>query len=161
MKTAVGPIFFLILAFVGSTSVLAAPAPPENDALALGRQLADTGDFQALLKTGAEVQIGELQRDTPGLSAADKEQVARIGRATMEAARARIVEKLGAVYARAFGLPDLKAMVAFFASPAGKAYAGRYATTLPELAKTLQGFDFKRETLRAVCSETRKACPAK
>ncbi len=160
-QTAISRVVCLMLAVAVSTSAVAASATSENEALGLGRRLAGTSDFQALLKTVAEVQIGELQRDTPGLSAADKDQVARIGRATMEAARLRVVGQLGAIYARAFSLPDLKAMVDFFASPAGKAYAGRYATTLPELAKTLEGFDFKRETLKALCSDIGKACPAK
>jgi hypothetical protein len=140
----------------GSGAALA--QPPEQ--AALGRRMAAAGDFNAIVGAMGAAEVEQLARDTPGLTEAERDRLRAVGRATLEAGRARLLDRVGAIYARQFTAAELAAIVGFLESPAGRVYTGAFPRLLPEIAAAMGGFDLGGEIRAAFCRETGKLCPA-
>jgi hypothetical protein len=139
----------------------AIPAPtPSAAQLALGRRMAEAGDFNAIVGAMGEAQLAQLAAAEPGLDEAGRDRLRVTGRRVLAAARARLVAQVGRIYASQFTLAQLRAITAFLEGPAGRAYTGAMPRLLPEIAATMQGLDFAAETRAAFCRETGRPCPS-
>jgi hypothetical protein len=133
---------------------------PGAGQVALGRRLAAAGDFNAIVGAMGAAEVERVARETPDLSDAERARLREIGRATLAAARARLLDTVGAIYARHFTAQQLRTITAFHESPAGRAYTGALPRMLPEIAATMQGVDLAAEIRAAFCHETGKLCAA-
>jgi hypothetical protein len=143
-----------LLAYCGA----ALAQPPAQ--LALGRRMAAAGDFNAIVGAMGAAEVERLARETPDLSDAERSRLRAIGRATLEAGRTRMLDSVGAIYARHFTAAQLGEIVAFLESPAGRAYTGAFPRMLPEIAAAMGGVDLGGEIRAAFCRETGKLCAA-
>ena len=143
-----------VLAYCGA----ALAQPPEQ--AALGRRMAAAGDFNAIVGAMGAAEVERLARETPDLSEAERSRLRAIGRATLDAGRARLLDTVGAIYARHFTAAELRRIVGFLESPAGRAYVGALPRLLPEIAAAMQGRDLAAEIRAAFCRETGKLCAA-
>lgn len=141
-----------------------APAPsaiqPGPEQLALGRRMAAAGDFNAIVGAMGEAEIDRMARETPNLSAAERDRLRAVGAAELAVGRAHILDAVAIVYARHFTLDQLRAITAFLESDTGRAYTGAIPTLLPEVAAAVQGMDFGAAVRHSFCRETGKLCDA-
>ncbi len=106
-----------------------ATAAPADDAAALGRRLAAAGTASSLLPLMAAKETEEIVASQPGLSPADTATLRATAAGIAAAAQTRVVDAMGAVYAEALPVADLKLLVAFHESPA----AARQRAVLPKV----------------------------
>jgi len=138
----------------------AAPAPITGERAVLGRRLAELGEFNAITRAMGFAEVEAMARETPGLDDAERRRLRAIGSAVLAEGRTRLLDRVGAVYAREFTLPQLRAIVRFLASPAGRAYVGALPRTLPGIAAAMQDVDLRRDIRADFCRETGKLCGA-
>lgn len=143
----------------------APPAPttapaPTGERATLGRRLAELGEFNAVTGAMGRAEVEAMARETPDLSDAERVRLRAVGTEVLAAGRARVLAQVGDAYARQFTLPQLRAIVAFLASPAGRAYVGALPRLLPAIAAAMQGVDLRRDVRAAFCRETGKLCGA-
>ena len=136
----------------------AAAGQPGAEQSALGRRLAAAGDFNAIVGTIGAAEVERIARETPDLSEAERARLREIGGATLAAARIRLLDRVGAIYARHFTAAQLRAIVAFLEGPAGRAYTGALPRMLPEIGQAMQGRDLAADIRAAFCRETGKLC---
>jgi len=147
-----------LIALLWSAALAAQPPGPEQ--AALGRRLAAAGDFNAIVGAMGAAEVERIARETPDLSDAERARLREIGAATLAAGRARLLDTVGAIYARQFSLAELRAITAFLEGPAGRAYTGALPRLLPQIAAAMQGVDLAAEIRAAFCRETGKLCAA-
>jgi hypothetical protein len=148
-------------AFAQPPAAAPASAPataPDAEQLALGRRLAAAGDFNAIVGAMGAAEVERMARETPDLSDAERARLREVGAATFAASRARLLETVGAIYARHFTAAQLTEITAFLESAAGRAYIGAFPRLLPEIAQTMQGLDLAAAIGAAFCRETGKLC---
>jgi hypothetical protein len=138
----------------------AAPAPVTGERAALGRRLAELGEFNAVTSAMGRAEVEAMARETPDLSDAERARLRVVGAQVLAAGRARILARVGDAYAREFTLQQLRAIVRFLASPAGRAYVGALPRVLPAIAAAMQGVDLHRDVRAQFCRETGKLCGA-
>lgn len=148
----------LLLSPVTATAQDSAGLDPERQAL--GRRLAAAGDFNAIIGAMGEAEVERIAREATDLSDDERSRLREVGRRTLEAGRARLVDAVGAVYAGHYSLEELRAITAFFESPAGRAYTRAVPVTLPQIAAAAGGVDLGTDIRAAFCRETGKLCPA-
>jgi hypothetical protein len=136
----------------------AAPSAPSAAQVALGRRLAAAGDLNAIVGAMGAAEVERLARETPDLSDGERDRLRAIGRATLDSGRARLLDAVGAIYARHFTAAQLGEIAGFLESPAGRAYTGALPRMLPEIAQAMQGHDLAAEIRAAFCRETGKLC---
>ena len=145
-----------LIALLWSAGAVAQQPGPEQ--AALGRRLAAAGDFNAIVGAMGAAEVERIARETPDLSEAERARLREIGTATLAAGRARLLDTIGAIYAREFTAAELEAIVGFFESPAGRAYIGALPRLLPAIGQAMRGFDLPAEIQDAFCRETGKLC---
>jgi hypothetical protein len=145
-----------MLAWSGA-ALAQAPAPGAAQ-VALGRRMAAAGDFNAIVGAMGAAEVERLARETPDLSEAERARLREIGRTTFAASRARLLDTVGAIYARHFTAAQLSGITTFLESPAGRAYIGAFPRLLPEIAQAMQGLDLAAAIRAAFCRETGKLC---
>lgn len=142
------------------SSAAAAAAPITGERAALGRRLAELGEFNAITGAMGRAEVEAMARETPDLSDAERARLRAVGTRVLAAGRARVLAQVGDAYARAFTLAELRAIVRFLASPAGRAYVGALPRLLPAIAAAMQGVDLQRDVRAQFCRETGKLCGA-
>jgi len=147
-----------LIALLWSAAAVAQQPGPEQ--AALGRRLAAAGDFNAIIGAMGAAEVERIAREAPDLSDAERARLREIGSATLAAGRARLLDRVGAIYARHFTARQLRAIVRFLESPAGRSYVGALPRLLPEIAQAMQGVDLGAEIRAAFCRETGKLCSA-
>ena len=155
----------LILAAPASAQQAAPPAVPATEApaptpaqLALGRRMAEAGDFNAVIGAMGQAQAEQIAREAPDLSDPERARLHATALRVLAEQRARLLDRLAPAYARVYPPDQLAMIVAFLESPAGRAYTGGFPRLVPEIAAELEGFDFAREVRAQFCRETRKLC---
>jgi hypothetical protein len=138
----------------------AAPAPLPAAQAALGRRLAELGDFNAMIGAMGHAEIEGMAANMPDLTDAERARLRQVGERVLASGRARILGALGDAYGRHFTADQLRAIIAFLESPAGRAYVGALPQLLPEIAAATQGVDLGRDVRAAFCRETGKLCQA-
>lgn len=137
-----------------------APAPLPPAQAALGRRLAELGDFNAIIGAMGHAEIERMATNTPDLTDAERARLRQVGEAVLATGRGRALTLVGDIYAHHFTADQLTAIVAFLESPPGRAYVGALPRLLPQMAMSMQGVDLGRDIRAAFCRETGKLCQA-
>jgi hypothetical protein len=138
----------------------AAPAALPAAQAALGRRLAELGDFNAIVGAMGHAEIEAMATGTPDLTAAERARLRQVGEGVLASGRARMLAIVGDIYGRHFTAGPLRAIIAFLESPPGRAYVGALPQLLPRIAMAMQGVDLRRDVRAAFCRETGKLCQA-
>lgn len=162
------PVAFAAVLLAASTAAALPPPPPATAATpaptgeraALGLRLAELGEFNAVTGAIGRAEVEAMARETPALSDAERARLRAVGTQVLAAGRARLLAQVGDIYARQFTLAELRAIVRFLASPAGRAYVGALPRTLPAIAAAMQGVDLRHDIRAQFCRETGKLCGA-
>lgn len=154
---------FILLGLIALGAGWAAAAqpsapPPEPERIELGRRLAAAGDFSAITRALGEAEIERQAHEAPGLSDSEREALRDTGRRVLAAARERLLARLAPIYASRFDVEQLRALVAFFEGPIGRAYTGALPMLLPEIAVTAGEVDLGAEIRAQYCRETGRLC---
>ncbi len=153
-------VFLTALALAGAQATPSpAPAAPSPEAEELGRQVALNGVFANLFPVVGKKEIEELVARHPELNAADKDKLRTIGNGWIDATLAAMAGVMGREYARAMSVDDMKAMIAFARSDAGKHWQAAEPAVITAVIKQLDGKDFKGEVIADFCRQTGKLCP--
>lgn len=161
----IGRILWIVSALGLAAAAAAQPEGPvrivagePDERTALGLRLARAGDFNAIVGAVGAAEIERLARETPDLSDAERDRLREVGRRRLEAGRERLLAAVGTTYGRRFTAEQLRAIVAFFEGPAGRAYTGALPGLLPEIAAAMQGVDLAAAVRADFCRETGKLC---
>jgi len=160
----------LALAFLAlaAPALAAAEAQPSAKALALAKRYVVAAQAARILEdegpTVAQYMISRMAAP-PGGDAKEAE----VKHAMLDAANAAVaaktpefLDKTAAIYARVFSEQELEAIVAFYDSPAGKAFVAKgQAAALPmaELIRSL-GSDIQKDTEQRFCAKEAALCQA-
>lgn len=157
---AAGLVYLTATALLLATPARAQEEPqPDPAQLALGRRLAEAGDFNAVIGAMGAAEIERVAAEAD-LDDAGKARLRETGARVLATARAALIERVAPIYAAAYPPDQLAAIVAFLESPAGRAYSGGFPRLVPALAQALQGYDFAGEVRAAYCRETGQLCAA-
>jgi len=143
---------FLIAAFA------LAAAAPSAEAERLGRELAEMGTLAALFPLAARKDTDELVASHPELSDRDKAALRLTGERTFEAGRAKLMAATGHAYAERLSVAELRALVAFNRTSAGRHYREAMPGAIVATMRAVGSMDFKKDALAAFCRETGKLC---
>ncbi|MFL6720931.1 MAG: DUF2059 domain-containing protein [Sphingomonas sp.] len=136
----------------------AAAAQPSVEALKLGRELAGHGTLAALLPMMKAKEVDDLLAAHKELNAADQERLRKIAGEVFDQGRERIFAAEGQAYAKALSVDDLRAILAFYRTPA----ADRFQAALPQViggtVAAMGKMDFKADGTAAYCKQTGKLC---
>jgi hypothetical protein len=141
--------------------LMMAVAEPSAEALALGREAAETGTLASLLPILEADAIGKLVAEHPELGVADKQKLRDVAQKVYLDGRARILDADGRAYAEQLSVEDLRALVVFSRTGAAK----NYRSAMPRIAASTMvnvgNLDFKADVIAAFCKASGKLCPAK
>jgi hypothetical protein len=136
---------------------LLAAAPPA-EAQRLGLELAQLGSIAAMLPAIELEQTDQMLDEHPELGTRERLALRRIAHRVAIDGMERLIAAEGRGYAERMSVDDLRAAVAFARSPAGR----RMHAAEPAIARTtllaMRGFNYKREVMAALCTETGKGC---
>jgi hypothetical protein len=142
--------------------MLAAAIPdPTPEALALGKRLAETGTLAALLPVIAAKETEDLVGEHPEYSDADKAALRDVAREQGGLSAARLTDAIGRGYAEKLSIDDLRALVAFNASPAARHWREATPGAVIAAMGAVGELDFKADARKAFCAKTGKGCPAR
>jgi hypothetical protein len=136
----------------------AAAAQPSADALRLGRQLAERGTLATLLPMMQQKETEELVSQHPELTTAERAQLRATAQSVFEKGRERLMSAEGESYARRLSLADLKVIVRFQNSEAGKRYRAAIPNVIVDTMKLVGSMDFKADVSAAYCKASGKLC---
>jgi len=144
---------------VGALLLLAAAAAqPSAEALKLGRQIAESGTLATVLPLVQRKETEELVGAHAELSTEDKARLRETARRVYEQGRERLMQAEARSYASRLSVGDLRAVVAFQASAAGKRYRSAIPAVVGDTMQQIGKMDFKGDVLAAYCKETGKLC---
>ncbi|MDF0542824.1 DUF2059 domain-containing protein [Sphingobium sp. H39-3-25] len=133
-------------------------AAPTTQAEALGIRLARSGTLASVLPAVAAKETEELVAAHPELSPTEMTRLRATAADVARKGQDRILQAEGIAFAQKLSLDDLKALVAFYESPA----AARMKAASPDVMKTTMDvagtIDFKSETMAAFCKASGKGC---
>ena len=156
----------MVRALIAAALLVAAPAfaqtatPPTAEAEALGRQVAGTGTLAALLPLLIARDTEAMIAEHPELDDAAKAKLRSVAADTAKTAIDRMLGAVGHQYALRLSVEDLKALAAFNASAAAKAWRAAEPQVIVATMQTVDGFDFKGEAWGAYCRSPGVKCPA-
>jgi hypothetical protein len=134
-------------------------AAPTAEAERLGIEVAKVGTLATLLPIVAAKEVDELVAAHVELNDMERAELRGIATRVANETSERLLKLTGHGYATRLSEDQMRAILAFNASPAGKAYR---ASVPPVIIETLQGagkVDFKKDAIAAFCGKTGKACP--
>ncbi len=134
------------------------PAAPSSQAEALGRELAEQGMLSKLLPMVAMKETEDMIANTPDLTDAEGEVLRTTAREIYEAGMARVIAAQGQIYAEKLSQADLQALVDFNRSPASQRHQAIMPEVIEGTVKSLDGIDYKGETMAAFCKKTGRGC---
>jgi len=139
----------------------AAP-PPSERAVALGRQVAETGTLGSLLPMIEAKEIDELVAAHPELSSPEQAALRATAHRVARAGVERLFEAEARAYAGAMTEGELRAVVGWQTGPAARALRRAQPAAIAAAVAAMAGTDFKKDALAAFCRNTGKGCaPAK
>jgi len=142
-------------------ALMIAAAEPSPEALALGKEMAQTGMLATLLPILETETTEKLVAEYPELGDADRQKLRETAHRTYLEGRDRLLDADGRAYAEQLSIEDLRALVEFSRTDAAK----HYRAAMPRIAASTMGragqMDFKKDVIAAYCKETGQLCPAK
>lgn len=131
---------------------------PAADAQALAREIAGTGSLVRLLPTVAAKETEELAKDTPGLTPAEIGTLKETAAVVQAQARERLIAAMAPTYAAKLTPEQMRAVLAFEASPAATAKRDADMAATIAAASVLGGYDYKGSVMAEFCKKTGKGC---
>jgi len=142
-------------------ALMIAVAEPSPEALALGKEMAQTGMLATLLPILETETTEKLVAEYPELGDADRQKLRETAHRTYLEGRDRLLDADGRAYAEQLSVEDLRALVEFSRTDAAK----HYRAAMPRIAASTMAkagqMDFKKDVIAAYCKETGKLCPVK
>lgn len=139
--------------------LLQAAAPTAGtESQELGLRLARSTGLAVVAPAMIEKDLAELAEEDPSLSADQRKRLLALGRAEARAGWERVVQALGAGYAKRLSISDLKLLVAHAESPVAARWRAAEPLVLAEAATTIGSLDLKKTVATAFCRETEKLC---
>jgi hypothetical protein len=135
-----------------------AAAAPSTEALALGRQIAEHGTLGSILPLLQRKETEELIAAHPELNAVEQAKLRADAERIYEAGRAKLMRAEGRAWAEQLTLAEMRAVLAYQNSAAGKRYRAVTPTVIGSTMRAVGQIDFKGEVLAAYCKETGKLC---
>ena len=139
-------------------ALLLAAAEPSAEALALGRQVADSGTLAALLPLMQQKETEELIAAHKELTAAEQEKLRATAASVYEIGRERLMQAEARAYAERLSIDDLRAVAAFQGSEAGKRQRAAMPGVIGDTIQNAGKIDFKADVIAAYCKDTGKLC---
>ena len=133
-------------------------ANPGPEALALGRQVAASGSLATLLPLVQAKETEELLAEDHALTPAQRTRVRAIAARSYGAAIDRLNNTIGKAYAERLSVDDMRALVAFNATPAAQRYRAAAPEAIVEAMQSLGNLDLKGDVRKQVCAEMRHLC---
>ncbi|QIL03175.1 DUF2059 domain-containing protein [Sphingomonas sinipercae] len=137
---------------------LAAAVPPSVEASALGRQVAEAGTLGTLLPLITAKETEELLAQHEDLGKDEQATLRALAADIAKAGSERALAANGRAYAEALTAEELKIVVAFQRSAAGRRYQAVQPQVIAATMVALAGLDFKKDVLAAFCKKTGKLC---
>ena len=134
-------------------------ATPSAEAERLGVEVAKTGTLATLLPIVTAKEIDEIIADHPELNNMEKADLRGTAMRGANETRDRLMTLTGHAYASRLSGADLRAILAFEATSAGRAYRAAIPSAIIETMQGAGKIDFKKDAIAAYCAETGKACP--
>lgn len=132
---------------------------PTAEAERLGLAVAKIGMLATLLPIVTAKETDELVADHPELNDMEKAELRGIATRVANETRDRLMRLTGHAYAMRLSEADMRSIIAFDASPAGRAYRAAVPLAIVETLQGARKVDFKQDALAAFCAKTGKACP--
>lgn len=148
----------LLLIQVATAMPPPASRNPAPEALALGRQLAETGTLASLLPMIAAKEADEVVAAHPELGAPEQAAYRRSAAATLVRGTDRLFAAQARALAERLSPADLRQLVAFQRSPAAQRYRAALPAAIASAMAAMQGIDFKKDSWSAFCAETKRRC---
>ncbi len=139
-------------------ALLIAAAAPSAEALALGRQIAESGTMASFIELVQAKETDELVEAHPELSDADKTKLRATARSVYQLGRERLMQASARAYAGRLSVADMRDVVAFQKSRAGQAYRGAIPAVIAATVESVGEMDFKGDVSKAYCKATGKLC---
>ncbi|HTI31786.1 MAG TPA: DUF2059 domain-containing protein [Sphingomonas sp.] len=134
-------------------------AAPSAEAERLGIEVAKLGTLASLLPIVTAKEAEELVAEHPELGDSEKRDLRDTARRVANEARERLMRLTGHAYATRLSEGDMRAILAFDASPAGRAYRAAIPPAIVETVQNAGKVDYKGDVLAAFYAKTGKACP--
>jgi hypothetical protein len=131
---------------------------PTPEALALGRQVAESGTLAALLPLVIAKDTEDLIGDYPELSDAEKAAFRATAAQVARDGTDRLMTAMGRAYAEKLSIEDMKAVIAFNRSPAAVHWKAATPAAVLGAMQGMGGLDFKKDARLAYCKQSGKAC---
>ena len=135
--------------------------PPNAEALKLGRALADAGTLAHLLPLMESAQVAELVGENADMAAGDQAALRASAHKVFVGGAERLLAAEGLGYARLLSLGELRDVVGFERSAAGRAYRAATPQVITATMAEVGKIDFKGQVRAAFCKEKGKLCPGK
>ena len=139
-------------------ALLLAAAAPSAEALALGRQIAESGTLASLVQLVQGKETDELVNDHPELGDADKARLRATARQVYETGREKLMQATARAYAEKLSVDDLRAVARFETSESGKRFHAATPAVIAATVEAVGEMDFKGDVAAAYCKETGKLC---
>jgi hypothetical protein len=141
------------------TTLALLAATPTAEAERLGVEVAKTGTLATLLPILAKKEAEEMVTDHAELSDAEKAELRSTAMRVADAKGAVLLQLTGKAYAKRLSEDQMRAVIAFEASAAGRAYRAAIPGAIVETMQGAGQLDFKKDVLAAFCTKTGEACP--
>src|SRR4051812_10272315 len=100
--------------------LLIAAAAPSAEALALGRQIAEAGTMASFIELVQTKETEELVEAHPELTPAEKDRLKAVAHQVYLGGRERLMQASARAYAEKLSIADMRGVVAFQKSQAGR-----------------------------------------
>ena len=139
-------------------ALMLAVAEPSGEALALGRQIAESGTLASLLPLMQQKETEELVAAHKELIAAEQEKLRATAAKVYETGRERLMRAEARAYAEKLSVDNLRAVAAFQTSAAGTRQRAAMPGVIADTMQNVGKIDFKAEVVADFCKETGKLC---
>lgn len=136
-----------------------AMASPSNEALSLGRQVAESGALAAILPVLEAQDTQQILAEHPQLSPAEKQALLASAHRTFLRGRDRLMETTARGYAQRLSVQDMRAIVKFQRSKAARNHARATPAVIAETMKAMAPMNFKTDAVAVYCRESGNLCP--
>ena len=132
---------------------------PTAEAERLGLEVARTGTLATLLPIMAAKETDELVAGHTELTEGERTDLREVATHVANDGRDRLMRLNGHAYATRLSEAHMRAILAFEASTAGRAYRAAIPGAIVETMQGAGRMDFKKDAITAYCAKTGKACP--
>ena len=139
-------------------ALLLAPAAPNAEALALGRQIAEAGTLASFVELVQTKETEELVEAHSELTPAEKDKLKAVAHQVYLGGRERLMQATARAYAERLSVADMRDIVAFQKSRAGQTYRGAIPAVIAATVESVGEMDFKGDVTAAYCKQTGKLC---